>query len=123
MAIKSHQEPSRAIKMPSRAIESHLEQSSAIKRNQWQSSAIKRHQWQSRAFKGHDLHVAQMFVEDGARRLARGARHLHSDRCGGFVGMPHSMLPSTLHRRIELIPQRRVLARLRRGGPGRGGSG
>jgi hypothetical protein len=55
------------------------------------------------AFKGHDLHVAQMLVEDGARRLARGARHLH--------------------RRIELIPQRRVLARLRRGGPGRGGSG
>ena len=85
MAIKSHQEPSRAIKSPREP-----------------SSAIKRHQWQSRAIKGHDLHVAQMFVEDGARRLARGARHLH--------------------RRIELIPQRRVLARLRRGAPGRGGS-
>ena len=90
-------------RMQSRLILGAREPSRAIKRNQAQSSVIKRNQGQSRAFKGHDLHVAQMLVEDGARRLARGARHLH--------------------RRIELIPQRRVLARLRRGGPGRGGSG
>jgi len=86
MAIKSHQEPSRAIKShqePSRAIKSHQEPSRAIKSHQGPSRAIKGHQGPSRAIRTSEPDKeAQLVRAPACAPLDLASRPLESARLG-----------------------------------------
>jgi len=100
MAIKSHQEPSRAIKShqePSRAIKSHQEPSRAIKSHQEPSRAIKGHQGPSRAIKGHQ----EPFVHPSPIRKLSLYERQHAPRWTSRVDRWKALAWASSHRDLS----------------------